>query len=248
MTFDFTGKKILITGAGRGLGRHLAIEISKAGGEVFALGRNKDNLDSLAQEAGRIHVILADLNDWDETRAVVEELETMDGVVNNAGVANPFIESLEVPKEIIERTLNVNLMAAINIIQLTGKKMKAAGKGGSIVNVSSVVGINPMKHSMAYNVSKAALDMVTKQFALELGSHQIRVNSVNPTVIMTDMGIENWSEPERAERFKSLTPMRRFCEIQECVEPIMYFLSGCSKMVTGTINPIEGGLISSIAI
>ena len=136
MTFDFTGKKILITGAGRGLGRHLAIEISKAGGEVFALGRNKDNLDSLAQEAGRIHVILADLNDWDETRAVVEELETMDGVVNNAGVANPFIESLEVPKEIIERTLNVNLMAAINIIQLTGKKMKAAGKGGSIVNVS----------------------------------------------------------------------------------------------------------------
>ena len=136
MTFDFTGKKILITGAGRRLGRHLAIEISKAGGEVFALGRNKDNLDSLAQEAGRIHVILADLNDWGETRAVVEELETMDGVVNNAGVANPFIESLEVPKEIIERTLNVNLMAAINIIQLTGKKMKAAGKGGSIVNVS----------------------------------------------------------------------------------------------------------------
>ena len=112
----------------------------------------------------------------------------------------------------------------------------------------SILGVNPTKCSMAYNVSKAALDMVTKQFALELGAHQIRVNSVNPTTILTDMGVENWSEPERAERLKSLTPMGRFCEARECVEPIMYLLSDHSTMVSGTTNPIEGGLLSSIAV
>ena len=105
-----------------------------------------------------------------------------------------------------------------------------------------------MKHSMAYSISKAALDMVTKQFALELGPYQIRVNSVNPTVVLAGMGVEYWTEPQRAERLKSLTPMGRFCELKECIEPMMYLLSEHSTMVTGTTNPIEGGLLSSIAV
>ena len=108
--------------------------------------------------------------------------------------------------------------------------------------------VNPMAHIMSYNVSKAALDMVTKQFALELGPHQIRVNSVNPTVLLTDMGIEHWSEPVKANRLKSLTPLARFCEVRECVEPIMYLLSEHSSMVTGTSHYVEGGLLSNIPV
>ena len=136
MPFDFSGKKILITGAGRGIGRELAKAVAKAGGDVYALGKTKETLESLAQESDRIHPVFADLLDWDATRAAVESLDAMDGVVNNAGVSYPWENSLDVSKELLEKTLNINLIAAINVIQVTGKKMVAAGKGGSIVNIS----------------------------------------------------------------------------------------------------------------
>ena len=139
MPFDFTGKKILITGAGRGLGRELAKAITAAGGEVFALARNKENLESLAQESSGIHTILVDLSDWDRTRAELEKLDVLDGVVNNAAVSPPEQSSLELPKDVIEHTLSVNVMAAINVIQVTGKKMLEAKRRGSIVNVSRYV-------------------------------------------------------------------------------------------------------------
>ena len=90
--------------------------------------------------------------------------------------------------------------------------------------------------------------MVTKQFALELGPHQIRVNSVSPTVFLTDMGEENWSEPERGEKLKSMTPLGRFAKIDEVVGPIMYLLSEHSAMVNGTNHAIDGGLVSNIPV
>ena len=136
MPFDFTGKKILITGAGRGIGRELAKEVAKLGGEVYAVSKTKENLDSLTKESERIHPILIDLGDWANTRAVLEKLDVMDGVVNNAGVSYPWEKSLEVSKEIIDKTLSINLIAAINVIQVMGKKMVAANKRGSIVNIS----------------------------------------------------------------------------------------------------------------
>ena len=139
-------------------------------------------------------------------------------------------------------------MAAINITQSVGKKMVEAGKGGSIVNISSINGIKPMRECMAYNVSKAALDMTTKQFALELGQHKIRVNSVNPTVIMTDMGKEHWGKPGKADMLLLQTPLGRFGEINECTDLIEFLLSDNSTMITGTTNPLEGGLLCNISV
>ena len=139
MPFNFTGKKVLITGAGRGLGRDLAKAIADAGGEVFAVARNKENLDSLVKESDRIHAILADLSDWDRTRLELEKLDVLDGVVNNAAVSPPEQSSLELPKAVIEHTLSINVLAAINVIQVIGKKMVEAKKKGSIVNVSRLV-------------------------------------------------------------------------------------------------------------
>ena len=138
MVFDFTGKKILVTGAGSGIGRHLALEIAAAGGEVYALSRTKETLDTLSAESNRIHPIVADLSDWDKTRELVDELEVLNGVVNNAATATRN-NALDSSKEELEKCLHVNVLAAINIIQSTGKKMTAAGQGGSIVNVSRYV-------------------------------------------------------------------------------------------------------------
>ena len=138
MAFDFTGKKILITGAGNGIGRHLAFEIAAAGGEVYALSKTKETLDTLSAESNRIHPIVADLGDWDKTRELVDELEVLDGVVNNAATATRN-NALDSSKKELEKCLHVNVLAAINIIQSTGKKMAATGHGGSIVNVSRYV-------------------------------------------------------------------------------------------------------------
>ena len=143
MPFDFTGKKILITGAGRGIGRALALDIAAAGGKVYALSRTKETLDTLAEESDRIHPIVADLNEWDVTRNILDALEVLDGVVNNAAYLIPsFEDALDCPREIIDASLAVNVMAPINIIQSTGKKMVAAGRGGSIVNISRYVNLS----------------------------------------------------------------------------------------------------------
>ena len=136
MPFDFSGKRFLVTGAGRGIGRELAKAIVNAGGEVYALSKTKDLLDSLAKESENIHVMQVDLSDWEATRKAIDELSVLHGVVNNAAFTDTFADSLEMSKERLNHSFSINLMAPINIIQLTAKKMIEAGTNGSIVNIS----------------------------------------------------------------------------------------------------------------
>ena len=138
MPFSFIGKKILVTGAGRGLGRDLAKAISKSGGTVYALGRKKDALDSLASECENIHPVVADLGNWEETRAAVDKLDVMDGVINNAVYLPDILmtESRMESKEVLNQAVKVNLLAPINIIQSTASKMIEERIKGSIVNYS----------------------------------------------------------------------------------------------------------------
>ena len=109
---------------------------------------------------------------------------------------------------------------------------------------SSLIGIVPMIGTGYYNISKAALDMVTKQFAIELGPHQIRVNSVNPSVVQTASVLAMSVAAEVGDTAISMTPLRKLCTELECVNPIMYLLSDQSSMVTGTIHVVDGGLSS----
>ena len=139
MSFSFIGKKILVTGAGQGIGRELTKALSKAGVGVYALGRNKGNIKTLADECDNVHPVIANLNDWKQTKEVVNGLETMDGVVNNAVYyceESRFTASLNNTKEMLDEAVRVNLLAPINIIQVTANKMIDDGKHGSIVNVS----------------------------------------------------------------------------------------------------------------
>ena len=134
MPFDFSGKRFLVTGAGRGIGRELAKAIVNAGGEVYALSKTKDLLDSLAKESENIHVMQVDLSDWEATWKAIDDV--LHGVVNNAAFTDTFADSLEMSKERLNHSFSINLMAPINIIQLTAKKMIEAGTNGSIVNIS----------------------------------------------------------------------------------------------------------------
>ena len=116
------------------------------------------------------------------------------------------------------------------------------------LHIFSVLGINPTKGGLSYDISKAALDMVTKQFALELGQHQIRVNSVNPTAVLTETILKYINEMESINKTKACTPLGRLCTMEEVVDPVMYLLSDHSTMVNGTIHVIDGGLLSCIPV
>ena len=136
MPFDFSRQKILVTGAGRDIGRALAKAIVNAGGEVFALGWTKENIQSLVEECNNIHPVICDLGDWEATREALDKLEPLNGVVNNAAMALSYMNAIDVTEQTLHESLNSSLLAPVNVIQVTAKKMIEAGIHGSIVNVS----------------------------------------------------------------------------------------------------------------
>ena len=136
MPFVFSGKKFLVTGAGRDIGRALAKSIASAGGEVYALGRNREHIESLAKECENIHPIIVDLSDWEIAREEIKKLPALHGVVNNAAGPIPSLDAIDFTKEQLNSTLDITLLAPINVIQVTAKKMIEAGIHGSIVNIS----------------------------------------------------------------------------------------------------------------
>jgi L-xylulose reductase len=145
----------------------------------------------------------------------------------------------------IYRLFNVNVKAVINITQIIVKGMKNRGSGGSIVNVSSVAGIMGLEDHTVYGATKASLDIMTKIWALELGPFNIRVNSVNPTVTWTDMAFVGWSDPIKREKMLSKHPLHRFAKPSSVANTIIYLLSDKSNMISGTLVPIDGALLSS---
>lgn len=249
MPFVFSGKKVLITGAGKGIGRALAISLSKASCKVYALSRTQSDLDTLTEKCENIVPIVADLCDWEDTRKKLEKLEVLDGLVNNAGVSGYQYPAVDCPREFICKILENNLLSAINCTQAIAKKMIEEKRKGSIVNVSSVGGLASYPNGLPYMVSKAGMDMVSKQFALELGPHGIRVNSVNPGVVLTAL-VQKVIEKNKdgVKDIVSRTPMGRTLEMREVVDPILYLLSDHSSMVSGQMHVVDGGMLSNICI
>lgn len=135
-------------------------------------------------------------------------------------------------------TINVNVKAVFNVTQALLPNMN---DGGSIVNLSSLAGLRALANHSIYSASKAAVDSLTRSFALELGPRNIRVNSINPTVVLTKMSIPNWSEPTKAEKMKSRIPLHRFAELNEVSDPIIFLLSNKSSFINGHSLPIDGG-------
>lgn len=239
VTFNFAGKRALVTGAGRGIGRALAIALSKAGAETFALSRTKETLDSLVKEYPAIHPVCVDLSKWDETRKAVEQLGQIDFLVNNAGIAlrQPF---LEVDQESIEKTFKLMFDAVVNVSQIVAKTMIKNKKPGAIVNISSQVSKRATVAQAVYGASKGALDNLTKTMVLELGPHQIRINSVHPTVVLTDMG-KYWNDEKVGGPMKARIPLGRFAEESEMVGPVLFLLSDAASMVNGAFLTVDGG-------
>lgn len=245
MDLDLTNKKVLVTGAGKGIGRGLCQTLHKLKADVYAISRTKADLDSLEKELPGIRCYCVDLLNLSEVRSVLDELPSdITLLVNNAGYVK-LEHFLEVTEEAYNNVMNINVKAMLFVSQILAKKMVANGKGGSIVNVSSQASTTGVPLHTAYCTSKGAVDQLTRMMALELGPHQIRANCVNPTVVMTDMGKLAWSDPELTAKAKNLIPQGKFAEIEDVVRPILYLLSEKSDMINGAMLPVDGGCLAT---
>ncbi|XP_054155996.1 L-xylulose reductase-like [Oppia nitens] len=241
MCDNFNGKRALVTGAGRGIGREIVKQLVAANARVVALSKTQENLDSLKQELPSIETVCCDIGNWDETKTKVAAIGTVDLLVNNAAYA-ALTPLGTIDEAIVDKHFNINVKSVINITQIVATGMKSRGTGGSIVNISSVAGMIGIRDHLVYGATKGALDLMTKVWALELGADNIRVNSLNPTVTLTEMGLVGWSDPKVRDPWLAQHPMHRFCKPQDVANTVLYLLSDRSDMITGTILPIDGGL------
>ncbi|CAG5031498.1 unnamed protein product [Parnassius apollo] len=227
-----------------GIGRGIAEQLWRTGAKVVAVSRTKSYLESLQNEYPSIDIVELDVADWSKTREIIDSLGHFDALVNNAavGVCQPF---LECTPESFDSTMAVNLKSIINISQVVARKMIANKTQGAIVNISSQASKAALKDHTIYSASKAGLDAVTRAMALELGPYGIRVNAVNPTVIMTAMGRIGWSDPDKANTMLSKIPLGRFGEVSEVVDAVLYLLSDKASMINGVELPIDGGFLAT---
>jgi len=240
---DFTGKRILVTGAGSGIGRGVAVRLWELGAEVYGLSKTQSKLDDLQKQCPSIKTVCQDVADWEATRAAVEALPAMDGCVHSAGAGDQALFHDTSP-EMLDRIFTINFKAIINISQAVSRKMMDSGIEGSIVAISSQASLAALPRHTAYGTVKAALDQAVRSMALELGPKQIRTNAVNPTVTKTDMFSHpsvRWDDPVKAKPMLDRIPLGKFAEVADVVEPIVFLLGPGSKMINGITLPIDGG-------
>jgi len=242
MSTQFAGKSVIITGAGKGIGRACAVEMAKRGASVVAMARTRSDLDSLSRETGCCPIIV-DLMDNKAARAAMKEAGTCDFLINCAGT-NVLETVLEMTDEGYETVMGINLRAALICAQVFARARVAAGGGGAILNVTSIAGHRGFDEHLCYAASKAGLEGATRVMARELGAHGIRVNAVAPTVTMTELAAAAWSDPAKKDPMMARHPVGRFAEVNDVAKSIVMLLSDDAPMVTGAVLPVDGGFLA----
>lgn len=237
MTLD--GRTILVTGASGGIGGATVRHLLAAGADVIAGGRSESALAALADETG-VSTLAFELDSEESVRDAVEGLDLW-GLVNCAGFGGEIATPMETDLDVFDTVIRVNTRGALLATKYATRSMVRGGRGGSIVNVSSQASLVALDGHISYASSKAALDSITRVSALELGKHGIRVNSVNPTVVLTPISEGHWSQPEVAEPFLAAMPLGRWATVDEIAAPITFLMGDGASMITGITLPIDGG-------
>lgn len=238
---DFDGRTILVTGASGGIGGATVRQLIKAGADVVASSRSEEDLAALAADTG-CSTRPFDLTSEDSIRKGLEGLELY-GLVNCGGFGGEIATPMETDIEVFDKVISINARGALLAIKYAAPSMIRHGSG-SIVNVSSQAALVALPGHVSYGSSKAALDNITRVSALELGKYNIRVNSVNPTVVMTPMSAGYWGREEIKKPFLDAMPLGRWATEDEIAAPIVFLLGDGASMITGVSLPIDGGYTS----
>jgi dehydrogenase/reductase SDR family protein 4 len=245
------GKVALITGGSRGIGKAIALTFADAGADIVISSRKQPALDDVAaeiREMGRKALPVAAHNRKpDELRLLMERVKAefgrLDILVNNAATNPVFGPLIDVEERAFDVIMNTNLKGYFVLSQLAAKMMIAQGGNGQIINISSIGGSSPENGLGVYSISKAAVNMLTKVLAVELGDYNIRVNALAPGVIKTRFSRALWdNELFMAEAMKR-TPLKRIAEPEEVARMALALASDAGSFMTGQVIVMDGGLL-----
>ena len=241
--FSLAGKVAIVTGAASGIGAAIAEAFAARGARVALLDMNRDAAMARAATLPGAQAVTCNVTDAASVAAAVAEVETVLGgidiLVNSAGIVD-LAPAEDLSASAWDRTIAVNLTGSFLMAQVVGRAMIARGKGGRIVNLASQAGSVAIEAHVAYCASKFGIIGVTKTLALEWGRHGITVNSISPTVVLTDLGRKAWDGP-KGEAMKALIPTGRFAEPHEIASAAVFLASDESAMINGADLLVDGG-------
>jgi NAD(P)-dependent dehydrogenase (short-subunit alcohol dehydrogenase family) len=243
-SFRVDGQRALITGGSRGIGLAAAYALAKAGAELVIAARDAQTLQAAAarlRAAGaRVEVAVLDVLDPQAIDRVVLAHGPFQILVNNAGGNRPGL-LINTSSEDIEAVLSLNVTSAMNVARAVVKGMIEAGRGGSIVNLSSQYGHVGAEARTLYSAAKHAVEGFTKSLAWEVGQYGIRVNAIAPSLIETDMTRTRLAEPGFRETLAAKTALNRIGQPEDLIGAVLFLASDASAFVTGTSIRVDGG-------
>jgi NAD(P)-dependent dehydrogenase (short-subunit alcohol dehydrogenase family) len=252
--FRVDGHRALVTGASSGLGQRFALTLAEAGAQVVVAARRTDKLSELLAQlealSDKCCAVSMDVTDASSIPACFDEIERRMGgpadiVVNNAGVTvtKPLLQHDERDWDAVVGT---NLKGGWMVAQEAARRLVAAKRGGSLVNIASILGERVAGGVAPYAISKAGLVQATKAMALELARHGIRVNAILPGYVVTDLN-RDFLESEAGEKLRARIPTRRFGRLKDLDGPLLLLASDAGAHMTGAVLAVDGGhLVSSL--
>jgi NAD(P)-dependent dehydrogenase (short-subunit alcohol dehydrogenase family) len=243
-SFGLRGKRALVTGAGRGIGLAAAAALAEAGAHVMLCARTNDEIAAAATAirdiGGEAEAGVLDVTKLNEVDAFIAGNEPYDILVNNAGTNRPA-PFVDVTSEDFDLIFDINVRAAFFMAQAVARRLIAAGRPGSIIQISSQMGHVGSPRRSVYCASKHALEGMTKAMALELAPHNIRVNSLAPTFVETAMTKPYFENPEFRNFVLGKIKLGRVAQLEDLMGAIVFLASDAASMMTGTSLVIDGG-------
>jgi NAD(P)-dependent dehydrogenase (short-subunit alcohol dehydrogenase family) len=247
MSHSFEGKVVLVTGANSGIGEAMAVAFQEAGATVFALARRKEAVETARSRHPRIHWLLADVRNEGQViqavEAVTREGKRLDVVVNNAGIGT-FVPLEQSTSELVRSQFEVNVFGPTFVTRAALAALKASK--GSVVNIGSAAGHRPMPGGAHYGATKAALESLTRSWALELAPHGIRVNMIAPgptdTPVFEKLGFPAEAVDAVKAQFVKQVPLGRLASAGEVARWVVSISEPTVTWVTGQVLSIDGGM------
>ncbi len=243
-SFNLTGKTALVVGASSGIGLGAAVALAEAGAHVVVAARRTESLtslvDALTKAGYAAEALTLDISDLENTADAVEKHGPFDILVNSAGLAK-HSATTDTTIADYDSVTNVNVKAAYFLTQAVAKGLLAAGKPGSLINISSQMAHVGGPERAVYCATKHAVEGFTKAMAIEWGAANIRVNTICPTFVLTELSKVTFDNPTKRQWILDYIQLNRAAEVEDLMGPVVFLASDASAMITGTSLLVDGG-------